>query len=131
MTKEQDFKNRFVSVLGDLQENGIDDGETMWLLGSLASDLADDLKQPSWRAAKDNMGDDTYDAVLNTFQEQGTEHHRAGRQKQAYAIQAMAVSLVAKTQRSDPDMAAGEELIDQIIESARELYRKQRAAKAN
>ncbi|WP_186767286.1 hypothetical protein [Devosia ginsengisoli] len=37
MTKEQDFKNRFFAVLKDVQEDGVDDGEAMWLLGRLAA----------------------------------------------------------------------------------------------
>ena len=55
MTKEQEFKQRFVAVLKDLQQNGSKDKEAMWLLGSLASDLADDLKVADWSAAKRGM----------------------------------------------------------------------------
>ena len=52
MTKEQDFKRRFATVLQDLQQVGSKDPNVMLLLGSLAADLSDDLQQPNWTAAK-------------------------------------------------------------------------------
>jgi hypothetical protein len=128
MTKEQDFKNRFVAVLKDLQRSGSKDGEAMWLLGSLASDLADDLKRSSWTSAKNAMGPKTFDALLRKFEEQGNEHHREGRRKHAYAIQTLSMSLVARTQRNDPQMAEGEVLLDRMIDYATAVYRKAKAA---
>ncbi len=129
MTKEQEFKTRFAAVLQDLQQSGTKDAEAMWLLGSLASDLAGNLKATTWTAAKSNVSSKSYDALLYSFESQGTEHHAAGRKKHAYAIQALAVSLIAGTQRRDEQMAAGETLLDQIIDHSIALYRK--AAKAN
>jgi hypothetical protein len=131
MTKEEDFKQRFVAVLKDLQENGSKDSEAMWLLGSLASDLADDLKAADWSALKRGMQAQTYDTLLRTFEAQGNEHHREGRNKQAYAIQVLAVSLIARTQGADPQMAAGEALLDQIIDFTVAVYRREKAARAN
>lgn len=131
MTKEQDFKQRFVAVLKDLQENGSKDNEAMWLLGSLASDLADDLKAADWSAAKRAMHAQTYDTLLRTFEAQGNEHHRDGRDKHAYAIQVLAVSLIARTQGADPQMAAGEALLDQIVDYTVAVYRREKAARAN
>lgn len=131
MTKEQKFKQRFAAVLKDLQENGSKDNEAMWLLGSLAADLSDDLKAVNWSAAKRGMQPQTYDTLLRTFESQGNEHHREGRGKHAYAIQTLAISLIARTQGADPQMAAGEALLDQIIDYTVAVYRREKAAKAN
>ena len=131
MTKEEEFKQRFVAVLKDLQENGSKDNEAMWLLGSLASDLADDLKVADWSAAKRGMHSETYNTLLRTFEAQGNEHHQAGRGKHAYAIQALAVSLIARTQGADPQMAAGEALLDQIIDYTVAVYRREKQKRAN
>nr|WP_295888919.1 hypothetical protein [uncultured Devosia sp.] len=131
MTKEEDFKQRFVAVLKDLQENGSRDNEAMWLLGSLASDLADDLKAADWSALKRGMQAQTYDTLLRTFEAQGNEHHREGRDKHAYAIQVLAVSLIARTQGADPQMAAGEALLDQIVDFTVAVYRREKTARAN
>lgn len=125
MTKEQDFKTRFFAVLEDLHSGGIDDGEAMWLLGSLAAGLVDDLKATDWPSAKRLMDDQTYDALLRTFEAEGNAHHRAGRAKQAYAIQALAMSLIAHNQTTDPQIAAGEPLLDHLITASIATYRRQ------
>ncbi|MCR6673969.1 hypothetical protein [Devosia ginsengisoli] len=131
MTKEQDFKNRFFAVLKDLQEDGVDDGEAMWLLGRLAAGLVDDLKAPDWSAAKRDMDRETYDTLLRTFETHGNAHHQAGRTKQAYVIQAMVVSLIARAQNADPQIAAGEPLLDQVINASVVNYRRQQEAATN
>ena len=124
MTKQEDIKIRLATMLKDLHENGTDDGEAMFLLGSLAAGLADDLKSPDWIAAKNAMTLRTRDDVLRTFQDQGNRHHREGRTRQAYAIQALAMSLIAATLRDNPDIAAGEPLLDQVIAAAEANFRR-------
>lgn len=131
MTKEHDFKIRFATVLQDFKQNGMQDPEIMWLTGSLASDLADSVSGASWSAAKSVMDKPTYDNLLKVFETRGTEHHREGRQKHAYAIQVLAVSLIAATQRRDPEMAAGERLLDHVIDGAVAVHRQAKHAKPN
>ena len=130
-TKEQDFKNRLLAVLKDLQQSGSRDADAMWLLGSLASDLADDLESRDWSSAKARLDRQTYDTLLLALQDQGNEHHREGRIKHAYAIQVLALSLIAVTQNDDPHVASGEELLDEIVDRATSLYRDERASRAN
>lgn len=131
MTKEEEFKQRFVAVVRDLQQSGSKDPEAMWLLGSLASDLAGNLERSCWTEAKAAMNGPTYDTLLRTFEQQGNEHHREGRAKHAYAIQALAISLIAKTQRADPEMAAGEALLDDVIDYTVAIYRREARPAAN
>lgn len=131
MTKEHDFKIRFATVLQDFQQNGTKDPEIMWLTGSLASDLADSVSGTSWSAAKSVMDKPTYDNLLKVFETRGTQHHREGREKHAYAIQVLAISLISGTQRRDPEMAEGEKLLDQIIDAALAVHREVKQAKAN
>lgn len=117
-TKEEDFKQRLAAVLQDVQQNGVKDQEAMLLLGGLAADLTRNLKAKTWSEAKQNIGAEAYDALLKTFEKEGNEHYKAGNTRHAYAIQILAVSLVARTQRRDPDMQAGEALLDAIINAA-------------
>jgi hypothetical protein len=124
MTKEQDFKRLFATVLQDLQ-TGRKDKRTMLLLGSLASDLSNDLSRKNWTEAKQVMTAATYDQLLKRFQEEGNTHHAAGHAEAAYVIQALMVSLVAGTQRNDPEMKTGEQLLDALIDSSVALYRAQ------
>lgn len=131
MTKEDEFKSRFAAVLQDLQQNGSKDGVAMGLLGSLAADLVDDLKGTSWSATKRALAPQTYNTLLTTFQDQGNENHREGRAKHAYVIQILAVSLIARTQGADPQMAAGEALLDQIIDYTEAVYRREKRKNTN
>lgn len=126
-TKEAQFKQRFVSVLADLQQNGRNDPETMALVGSLAATLADRLGQKSWTAAKQAMTASAYDELIASFQTRGNQYHKDGRDKHAYAIHLLGVSLVAKTQRQDADLAAGEKLVDQLIDRAVAIHRRSSA----
>ena len=121
-TKEQDFKQRFATLLQDLHQNGTKDRDIMWVLGTLAAELANDLQSTTWSAAKSRMNVAIYDQLLKKFQQRGDEHYRAGRHNEAYAIQVLSYSLIARTQTSDPQMAEGETLIDEVIDRAAALY---------
>ncbi|SMQ70107.1 hypothetical protein SAMN06295905_1777 [Devosia lucknowensis] len=125
-TKEAQFKQRFISVLADLQEDGVKDPQAMGLVGSLAAELADNLEQKSWTSSKQAMTSAVYDALLESFQKRGNQFYQDGKTKHAYAIQLLGVSLVATTQRGDADIAAGEKLLDQVIDSAVAQYRRTR-----
>ena len=124
MTKQEDFKISLATLLKDLRESGVNDGQAMFLLGSLATGLADDLKSPGWVAAKNAMTPGTRNDVLRTFEDQANLHHREGRPRHAYAIQALAMSLIASTLRDDAHIASGEPLLDQIIAAAEANFRR-------
>lgn len=125
-SKEAQFKQFFATVLKELRETADQDGQAMLVIGSLATELTDRLGQPSWSAAKGALSQANYDELLGSFQQQGNALHQAGKEQEAYAIQALAVSLVAMTQRTDPEMAAGEKLLDTIIDSTVAVTRKRR-----
>lgn len=124
-TKEEEFKQRFVAVLKDLQNHGKDDIEAMWLLGSLASQIIEKAEQRSWTSFKSTLARTTYDGLLRDFQKEGNALHQQGKGKPAYAIQILGISLVAKTQM-DEQLRAGEALLDEMIDYTVTVYRKNR-----
>ena len=75
-TKEEDFKRRFATLLQDLQQTGTKDTETMWVLGTLAAELAKDLQSSTWSGAKAKMNVAIYDQLLKKFQEWKEEEKR-------------------------------------------------------
>jgi hypothetical protein len=124
-TKEEEFKQRFVAVLQDLQHNGRNDAEAVWLIGSLAATLVDKAQARSWPALKHGLDRNSYDALLRDFQTQGNAFHREGKGKHAYAAQALGVSLIARTQQ-DTDIQSGNTLLDELIDHAIGIYRRTR-----
>ena len=124
-TKEAEFKQRFVAVLKDLQANGKDDIEAMWLLGSLATQIIEKAQQRSWTAFKASLTREAYDGLLRDFQKEGNALHQQGQGKPAYAIQILGISLIAKTQL-DEQMRMGERLLDEIVDYTVTIYRKNR-----
>lgn len=125
-SKEEDFKDRFVAVMQDLRSNGGKDPEIMFLIGSLAARLLDRAQQPTWAAYKANMAPSVYTKLLSDFQKQGNDFHREGKTQHAYAIQVLAISLIARTQ-SDPDVRSGDGLLDDMLGFLIAAYRKAEA----
>jgi len=127
--KQTELKARLAAVLADLNQSGRKDTEAMWLLGGFASELATRLKAPSWSAAKARITRSTYNTLLDRFRIEGNAHYREGRAKQAYAIQALAMSLIAPTQ-DDAEIVAGGKQLDTIIDRALLFYRQTKASPA-
>jgi hypothetical protein len=128
-TKEEDFKERFVAVMRDLKEHGAKDPEAMWVLGSFATRLTNLSKRRTWTEFKAALTAPAYDQLLNEFQTQGNAYYRQRNAHAAYAIELLALSVVARTQR-DPQVREGEKLLDQAISAAVAFYRKAKADRA-
>ena len=122
MTKEAEFKQRLATVLADLDSNGRDDGEAMFLLGSGAARICDMTGKPTWSAMKQAISMADFNRLLEQCRVEGNKFMAGGQQKAAYAIQALALSLVARTQ-ADPDIRPGEQLLDTLIDAALINYR--------
>lgn len=124
-TKEEEFKQRFVALMQDLRHDGTSDAEAVWMLGSLAATLIDKAGAKSWPALKQQLSAADYDGLLRDFQKSGNAFHQEGKHRQAYAVQVLGMSLVARTQR-DADVQAGDRLLDEIIEKSVRIYRRSR-----
>lgn len=122
------FRRHLATVLADLQQVVGDDGEAVALIGSLATELSNTLGAVSWGAAKDAMSPANYDELLQSFEKKGNALHQAGQTRQAYAVQALATSLVAATMRGDRVIAEGEGLLDALIDRSVVLYRRHLAS---
>lgn len=125
-TKEEDFKERFVAVMRELREVGDTDHEAMFLIGSLASTLMKKKNAPSWPKFKADLPGSEHSLLLNDFEKQGNKFHRDGKRKHAYAVQVLAMSVVADKQ-VDRDVATGNKLLDQYIGRMVAAFRKAEA----
>lgn len=122
LSKREELKQRLAAVLADLKRDGPKDPEALWLIGSLAHELASKTKAKSWVAFKEKMTQEMYEKLVRDFQAQGNALFQADKKRHAYAIQALAISIVASTQRVDPQMAQGEALLDTIIDRAMQAF---------
>jgi hypothetical protein len=122
-TKEEDFKQRLAAVLADLRQDGVEDGKAMFILGAAATRMCDLLKQPTWSALKPALSKSEQNRLLAQLGRDGDQMLAEGKGKHAYAVQALAVSLVAHSQ-SDPIVREGEKLLDAIIDQTIANFRK-------
>lgn len=129
--RNAEFKQRFIAMLTDLQDTAAEDGEAIALIGHLASDLSSNLQQENWSSAKKVVTPQVYNDLLTVFQQRGNEYHQAGKAKHAYAIQALAMSLVSGTMRADQQMAQGEKILDSLIDHSVGVYRSLNPVKPN
>lgn len=129
--RNAEFKQRFIAVLTDLQDTSAEDGEAMALIGHLASDLANTMQQKSWSATKRVITPQVYNDLLKVFEQRGNEYHQAGKTKHAYAIQALAMSLISATMRKDAHLAEGEKVLDALIDRTVAIHQSLNPAKLN
>jgi len=127
---QAEFKQRLAIVLEDLKDSGMEDGEAMFFLGNFATRICDSVSKAGWTDVKNVITRADYDRLLKEFETEGNRLNREGNLKAAYALQALALSLVARTQ-ADPQVRSGEALLDIVIDSAIGNYRKHAKPKAN
>lgn len=125
--KRKLFKERFVAVMKDMGQNVHKDPETLYLIGSLAAHLVKRANLTTWTELKAALSQEAYTGLVNSFKEQGNEHHKNGNRKVAYAIEILAISVICKTQNDDPQIGSGEELLDKMIEDTIGFYHRRTA----
>lgn len=126
-TKEEDFRERFVAMMQDLHANGAKDQEAQFLIGSLASRLMDKAGAKSWAAFKSGLGSFDRAALLTDFEKQGNKYHKEGKRKHAYAVQVLAMSVVAPSQ-TDRDVLSGNKILDGLVNGLVTVFRKAETA---
>ncbi len=126
-TKDDDFRERFIAVMKNLHTDGRKDPEAMWLTGSLAARLVDKSRQGSWTQFKATRTKRGYDQLLADFSVEGNAYHSQGKVKQAYAVQLLAMSMIARYQK-DEDVQYGLKLLDEMIDRAIVNYKKNKSA---
>jgi hypothetical protein len=117
VSKEEFFKSKFLGLVREIADPATADPQSMIAVGALARRIMDDAKVMGWGAFKRGLTRELYDATLRTFEKQGNTLVRDKKLRTAYAIQVLAMSLIARTQ-SDPEVAAFDQKLDGIIDLA-------------
>lgn len=130
LTPDEFFKVRFVNLMKDLGENAKNDPETVWLIGSLAGSIIEENKKNTWKEFKLSMTKDDFNRLLAALQAQGNRLAKDKNHKSAYAVETLAISVIAPTMNKDPHLVEGNKLLDSMISDAIKFYRS-RPAKNN
>ncbi len=123
LTPEEFFKVRFINLFKDLGENATKDPETIWLIGSLAGSIIEENQKKSWKEFKLSLSKDAYDRLLAALKSQGNNLAQQKNFKAAYAVETLAISIIAPTMKKDEHLAKGNKLLDGMIGDAIEFYR--------
>jgi hypothetical protein len=110
----QEYKSRLITIITQLKEVGVNDPETVWLIGSLGCDLTDKAGITDWPVFKASLSREAYDGLLQSFDEQLTTLVKDEREKAILAIQALACSVVGRN-FSEPSVQQGVALLDDMI----------------
>ena len=121
-TPLDEFKQRLAAVLNVLENPERRKSEVMFLIGQMAAHLIDMAELHSWREVKNSLSAEKRDRLLAEFQTEGNRLAREGQHEEAYAIQVLAISVIART-INDPEVTAGEDVLDPVIALATSAYR--------
>jgi len=116
-------------ILVDLKKAAEHDSEAVMLIGSLADRLISEAGKTDWPEVKQGLSDAEHNSLVGTFSRKIADAEGEGRVKMAYALQAIATSLVG-SRLDDERIAPGVELLDDFIAASRDFFRRN-APKAN
>jgi hypothetical protein len=116
-TKEELFRQRFLALVAEVSEPGAVDQSTLTAIGTVARRMMDDAKVKQWATFKRSQTRQLYDATLRIFEKQGNAMMREKKLRTAFAIQVLAMSLIARTQ-TGPEVQAADRQLDAIIDFA-------------
>ena len=121
--RQREFRSRLVAIMQDLQQGGLRDAEAMRILGKLASGLVATQRYKSWAQFKVALPTEGYNRLIEDFRDQGNAYIGEGKVKAAYAIQLLAMSMIARTM-DEPDLRQGVTLLDSVVERALRTHRR-------
>ena len=108
-------------ILVDLDQVRQRDPGTMMLIGSLADRLCVDAGQASWPEVKAALDDAARQSLIDKLSREIEDSGKKGEIKPAYAMQAIAASLVGSGM-SDERVSGGIALLDDFITAARDFF---------
>ncbi len=126
---EEFFKTRFISLMADLGKNASKDPETIWLIGSLAGSILSDANIAQWPHFKSALSAEAYNRLLAALKNQGNQLSKDKNHRGAYAVETIAISIIAPTMFKDEHIKKGNELLDKMIADAIKFYHKNPAPK--
>ena len=121
--RNQIFRERLVALITDLNSGTAKDKHLRRRVGIIADRIVREAGTRDWVDLKERADGPTYDSLLNLFQQQSADLHKAGDETGVKAFEVMAISLIARRQTA-PDLQQGIETLDRYIEECARNARK-------
>ncbi len=122
---EEIFKKRFVEVMTEMGENTRKDPESVWLIGSLSASLLDQSKSHNWVHFKKALTPEIYNSLINSFRQQGNQLAKEGNEKAAFAVEVLALSIIAPTLSDENEpIASGDKLLNKMVQDSIDFFRR-------
>ena len=115
------FLDGLTKIVVDLDKARTRDAEAVALIGSLAHRMVQDTGQSDWIGLKRSLSADTLNGVIGKLSREIDASAAKGQIKLAYAMQAIAASLVGD-RFEDRRIAMGIKLLDDFIAAASDYY---------
>lgn len=115
--------NKITQVMHDLQQQGANDGEAMFILGAAADYVCTTGQAPTWPALKSKLSPTETLGLLAQIDAEGQAAVENDQRKHAYGLQILGLS-VAAIGAKEPRIGAAIRLLDDLIATALENYRK-------
>ena len=116
------FRDRLIAVMTALNGGEGRDPAVRRIVGSYAYKMAKDSGAKNWADLKARANAQTYDAMLKIFEEQSTKMHQAGDAKGVRGMEALALSLIARSQKQG-DLVPGVGFLDRYIDECASLVK--------
>ena len=124
--RDQIFRERLIDLVARLRASMGDDLRMRQRLGATATRLAKEAGARDWADLKERADGATYDSLLSMFQRESEGASKAGDTLVVRAVEALAVSLIARRQYQ-ADLKQGVAILDNYIEGSERLARRARA----
>ncbi|MBU1304269.1 MAG: hypothetical protein KKF33_01955 [Alphaproteobacteria bacterium] len=119
---ETELLAQLTEVVANLHDGGMQDGQAMFMLGAGADRLVSIRAHNNWSHLKASLTAADIMELLQHIDAEGNAALRQEKGREAYALQALALSLATVDAEQDTTKA-GAALLDQVIESALSNFR--------
>jgi len=116
------FRERLIAMMTGLNDGGARDPAMRRRVGSYARNITREAGIRSWAELKQRADAATYDSLLRLFERESVKLHEAGDTTGVRAVEALALSLVARRQRQ-ADLLPGISFLDRFIETCADAGR--------
>ncbi len=116
------FRERLIAAMTALNTGGARDPALCRRVGSYARNITREAGVRNWAELKRRADRSAYDSLLRLFERESAQLHTAGDQLGVQAVEALALSLIARHQKQ-ADLVPGIGFLDRFIDACADAVR--------